>query len=60
MNPTEAPSETKPDWSLLPFKHLQELPAMQWKLQNLSRLKLKNPAKFRVQREALDERFKRQ
>ena len=52
--------ETKPDWSLLPFKHLQELPAIQWKLQNLSQLKSKNPAKFRLQREALDERFKRQ
>jgi hypothetical protein len=52
--------ETKPDWSLLPFKHLQELPAIQWKLQNLSHLKSKNPAKFRLQREALDERFKRQ
>lgn len=50
--------ETKPDWSLLPFKHLQELPAIQWKLQNLSHLKSKNPAKFRFQREALDERFK--
>ena len=52
--------ETKPDWSLLPFKHLQELPAIQWKLQNLSHLKSKNPAKFRLQREALDERCKRQ
>jgi hypothetical protein len=52
--------EAKPDWSLLPFKHLQELPAIQWKLQNLSHLKSKNPAKFQLQREALDERFKRQ
>jgi predicted nucleotidyltransferase component of viral defense system len=52
--------ETQPDWSLLPFKHLQELPAIQWKLQNLSHLKSKNPAKFQLQSEALDERFKRQ
>jgi hypothetical protein len=52
--------EAKPDWSLLPFKHLQELPAIQWKLQNLSQLKSKNTAKFQLQREALDERFKRQ
>ena len=52
--------EAKPDWSLLPFKHLQELPAIQWKLQNLTHLKSKNPAKFQLQREALDERFKRQ
>ena len=55
MNPAEALSETKPDWSLLPFKHLQELPAIQWKLQNLSHLKLKNPTKFRLQREALED-----
>ncbi len=52
--------ETKPDWSLLPFKHLQELPAIQWKLANLSHLKSKNPAKFRFQSEALDAQFKRQ
>jgi hypothetical protein len=52
--------EAKPDWSLLPFKHLQELPAIQWKLQNLTHLKSKKPAKFQLQREALDERFNRQ
>jgi predicted nucleotidyltransferase component of viral defense system len=49
--------EAKPDWSLLPFKHVQAMPAIQWKLQHLSHLKTKNPAKFRLQREALDQRF---
>jgi predicted nucleotidyltransferase component of viral defense system len=50
-------AEAKPDWTLLPFKHVQALPAIQWKLQDLSHLKSKNPAKFRLQREALDQRF---
>jgi len=49
--------EAKPDWSLLPFKHLKDMPAIQWKLQHLSNLKSKNPAKFRLQRQALDQRF---
>jgi predicted nucleotidyltransferase component of viral defense system len=52
--------ETKPDWSLLPFNHLQDMPAIQWKLQNLSNLKSRNPAKFRFQHEALEQRFKQQ
>lgn len=52
--------QAKPDWSLLPFKHLQDMPAIKWKLQNLSNLKSKNPAKFRFQHEALDQRFKQQ
>jgi predicted nucleotidyltransferase component of viral defense system len=28
----------KPDWSLLPLKGIQQLPAVQWKLQNLGRM----------------------
>lgn len=49
-----------PDWSLLPFNHLQDMPAIKWKLQNLSNLKSKNPAKFRFQHESLEQRFKQQ
>ena len=49
-----------PDWSLLPFNHLQDMPAIKWKLQNLSNLKSKNLAKFRFQHEALEQRFKQQ
>ncbi len=40
----------KPDWSLLPFAHLQEMPAIKWKLKNLKSLQLKNPVKFQLQR----------
>jgi hypothetical protein len=49
---------TTPDWSLLPFAHLQEMPAIKWKLKNLKSLKLKNPAKFQLQREELEHRFR--
>jgi hypothetical protein len=52
--------QVKPDWSLLPFNHLEDMPAIKWKLQNLSNLKSKNPTKFRFQHEALDQRFKQQ
>lgn len=46
-----------PDWSLLPFNHLQDMPAIKWKLHNLSNLKSKNPTKFRFQHEELEQRF---
>jgi hypothetical protein len=47
---------TEPDWSLLPQAHLNELPALQWKLQNLLRLK-KNAAKFKMQHDELAARL---
>jgi hypothetical protein len=47
----------EPDWSLLPFPHLSQLPAIQWKLQNLARLKKSNPAKFEAQSAELRKRF---
>ncbi|MEY4755618.1 MAG: hypothetical protein RJA34_516, partial [Pseudomonadota bacterium] len=50
--------QAKPDWSLLPFIHLEDMPAIKWKLQNLSNLKSKNPTKFRLQHEELVQRFK--
>jgi hypothetical protein len=37
--------------------HLQKLPAIQWKLQNLARLKKTNPTKFAQQAEELRTRF---
>jgi predicted nucleotidyltransferase component of viral defense system len=46
-----------PNWALLPFPHLAELPAVQWKLQNLARLKKSNPTKFKAQTEELEKRF---
>jgi predicted nucleotidyltransferase component of viral defense system len=46
-----------PDWQLMKCPHLQKLPAIQWKLQNLARLKKANPKKFAQQAEALRARF---
>jgi hypothetical protein len=47
----------EPDWSLLPIAHLARLPAVQWKLQNLARLKKANPTKFKAQADELRKRF---
>lgn len=51
--------QTTPDWSLLPFEHLQNLPSIKWKLRNLESLKSKNRAKFRLQRDELEQRFQK-
>jgi hypothetical protein len=50
--------QAEPDWSLLPFEHAQRLPAIQWKLMNLAKLR-KNAAKFRQQHDALLKRLSR-
>jgi mitochondrial fission protein ELM1 len=34
-----------PDWGKLPIKKVNELPAVQWKLYNIERLKQRNPEK---------------
>ena len=47
----------EPAWPLMKCPHLQTLPAIQWKLQNLARLKKSNPAKFARQAEELGTRF---
>lgn len=47
----------EPDWALVSVPHLSELPAVQWKLQNLARLKKSNPAKFKAQTDELEKRF---
>lgn len=41
--------ELKPDWSLLPYKNAQDLPALQWKLINLQAFKKNQPGKFKSQ-----------
>jgi predicted nucleotidyltransferase component of viral defense system len=46
----------EPEWSLLPHDHLQRLPALQWKLQNLAKLR-KNAGKFRFQHDELAARL---
>ena len=48
---------TKPKWELMPFVHLQHLPAIRWKLLNLEKLKKTNAAKFRQQYENLERLF---
>ncbi|MGA3265232.1 MAG: nucleotidyl transferase AbiEii/AbiGii toxin family protein [Verrucomicrobiota bacterium] len=39
----------EPEWNLMQCPHLQKLPAIQWKLQNLARLKRANSKKFMQQ-----------
>jgi hypothetical protein len=43
----------------MPFRHLRELPAIRWKLQNLEKLRRTNPGKFRQQVEELERLFNR-
>jgi hypothetical protein len=47
----------EPDWSLLDVEHLELLPAIRWKLQNLRQLAKKNPAKLRDQADELARRL---
>jgi len=47
----------EPDWSLLGIPHLEELPAIRWRLQNLETLARTNPTRLRALRDALDERL---
>jgi hypothetical protein len=35
----------EPQWDLFPLKELKDLPAVKWKLQNIQKLKEKNPDK---------------
>lgn len=46
-----------PDWSLVPVRHLEELPAIRWRLQNLQQLARDNPSRLRTLRDALDRRL---
>jgi predicted nucleotidyltransferase component of viral defense system len=48
----------KPDWSLLKIEHLELLPAIRWKLQNLRQLAKDNPTKLRDQATELARRLK--
>lgn len=45
----------EPDWKLLGFPTLADMPGPRWKLQNLQTLARKNPTKFRTQRAKLAE-----
>lgn len=46
----------EPAWSLLPYAHLEQLPALQWKLANLYKLK-RNTDKFKLQHDELAARL---
>lgn len=48
----------EPHWELMPFKHLQELPALKWKLLNLQKLRSSNPARFAEQHRELEARLR--
>lgn len=50
----------EPDWTLMKCRHLEKLPAIQWKLHNLARLKKSNPQKFVQQAQELRTRFAKQ
>jgi hypothetical protein len=43
----------EPEWSLLGVLHLEQLPGLRWKLQNLERLRKTNARKFAEQSDAL-------
>ena len=47
----------EPDWTLMPFPHLQELPALKWKLLNLAEIKRRNSTKFQAQADELAARL---
>lgn len=47
----------EPDWTLMKCRHLSQLPAIKWKLQNLAKLKKSNPGKFAQQSEELRARL---
>ena len=43
----------EPAWELMPFAHLEHLPALQWKLLNLRKLKARDPIRFQTQHDEL-------
>jgi predicted nucleotidyltransferase component of viral defense system len=49
---------TEPAWDLMPFSNLQHLPALQWKLLNLRKLKARDAGRFSAQHDELAERFR--
>ncbi|HTU64085.1 MAG TPA: nucleotidyl transferase AbiEii/AbiGii toxin family protein [Polyangiales bacterium] len=47
----------EPEWNLLGVPHVQQLPGVRWKLQNLERLRKADARKFAEQRDALARRL---
>jgi hypothetical protein len=50
-------ARAEPDWSLLKCSHAASLPALQWKLTNLQRLKKANPEKLDEQARVLEQKL---
>lgn len=50
-------ARVEPDWPLLGIPHVEELPAIRWKLQNLENLARASPDRLRALYDALDERL---
>lgn len=50
-------AEARPEWNLMGFSHLAELPAIRWKMQNLTKLKDANVRKFHQQAAELRSRL---
>ena len=42
-----------PEWGLMEIAHLEQLPAIRWKLQNIAQLAKSSPKKFAAQAESL-------
>jgi hypothetical protein len=51
--------ECDPEWNLIQLKHLKDMPAVRWKIQNLQKLKASNPRKFQQQAAALRDGFEK-
>ncbi|WP_299709525.1 hypothetical protein [Caballeronia sp.] len=47
----------EPDWSLMPYDHLRDLPAIRWKIENLGKLRTRDAARFAHQGALLAEGF---
>lgn len=47
----------EPEWSLLEIAHLDELPAIRWRLQNLQEFSRNSPVRFRALADSLDARL---
>ena len=35
-----------PDWALMPYDHLQDMPALRWKIENLRKLRTRDKQRF--------------
>ncbi|OGB62280.1 MAG: hypothetical protein A3G29_10885 [Burkholderiales bacterium RIFCSPLOWO2_12_FULL_64_99] len=50
-------ARNEPNWDLLGVEHLEQLPGIRWKLENLGRLAKANPKKLKEQAHELERRL---